>query len=58
MARSAVLCLAVLFVAGLGYLTVSHATERGVDALTVTSIILFLVLGLGVLGALTSPPNE
>ena len=45
-------------IALLAYLTVSVAVEHGVDVLVVVSLIVLALLGFGVLGALTTPPDE
>jgi hypothetical protein len=42
----------------LGFLTVSVAIEHGVDFLVVISLVLLGLLAFGVLGALTSPPDD
>ena len=40
-------------------LTISVAIEQGVDVLVVLSLIILALLGIGVIGALTSaPPDE
>lgn len=46
----AIICL-------LAFLTISVAVERGIDVLVVLSVIILALLGFGVLGALTSPPD-
>ena len=57
-ARNAAL-VAVLGLTGLlGYLTLRVALEHGVDVLVVVSMIVLALLGFGVLGALTTPPDE
>jgi hypothetical protein len=47
----AVICL-------LAFLTVSVAVDDGVTPLVVVSAIILALLGIGVLGALTSPPPD
>ena len=42
----------------LAFLTLSVAIEHGVDVLVVLSLIILAMLGFGVLGALTTPPDE
>jgi hypothetical protein len=37
---------------------VSVAVDHGVDILVVISLAVLALLGFGVLGALTSPPND
>jgi hypothetical protein len=58
MARNAVLLIALVMICGLAYLTVSVAVEDGIDVLVVLSIFVLLLLGFGVLGALTAPPED
>lgn len=57
-ARNAALVAALAMIALLAYLTVSVAVEHGVDVLVVVSLIVLALLGFGVLGALTTPPDE
>jgi hypothetical protein len=47
----AIICL-------LAFLTISVAVEDGIDVLVVVSIIILALLGIGVLGALSSPPPD
>lgn len=57
-ARNAVLASALALIGFLAYLTVSVAVEYGVDVLVVVSLIVLALLGFGVLGALTTPPDD
>lgn len=57
-ARNAALVAALLLIGALAYLTLSVAIEHGVDVLVVLSLIVLALLGFGVLGALTTPPDE
>ena len=57
-ARNAALLAALLMIGLLAFLTISVAVEHGVDALVVLSLIVLALLGFGVLGALTTPPDE
>ena len=57
-ARNAVLVAALALIGTLAYLTLSVAVEHGVDVLVVVSLIILAMLGFGVLGALTTPPDE
>jgi hypothetical protein len=56
--RNAALAAALAMIALLAYLTVSVAVEHGVDVLVVVSLIVLALLGFGVLGALTTPPDD
>ncbi|MGH2716772.1 MAG: hypothetical protein ACRDM7_23365 [Thermoleophilaceae bacterium] len=58
MARTVVLLLSLGIICLLGFLTVTVAVEEGIDVLVVVSLIVLLLLGFGVLGALTSPPPD
>ena len=57
-ARNAALASALALIAGLAYLTLRVAVEHGVDVLVVVSLIVLALLGFGVLGALTTPPDD
>jgi len=57
-ARNAVLASALALIGLLAFLTVRVAVEHGVDVLVVLSMIVLALLGFGVLGALTTPPDE
>jgi hypothetical protein len=57
-ARNAVLVAALLMIGMLAFLTLSVAIEHGVDVLVVLSLIVLAMLGFGVLGALTTPPDD
>lgn len=57
-ARNAALVAALLMIGMLAFLTLSVAIEHGVDVLVVLSLIVLAMLGFGVLGALTTPPDD
>ena len=57
-ARNAALASALALIALLAFLTVSVAVEHGVDVLVVVSLLILALLGFGVLGALTTPPDD
>jgi hypothetical protein len=57
-ARTLVLGGSLALICLLGFLTVSVAAEEGVDGLVVVSLVILAVLAFGVLGALTSPPED
>ena len=57
-ARNFALLSALLVIGGLAFLTISVAVEHGVDVLVVLSLFVLAMLGFGVLGALTTPPDE
>jgi hypothetical protein len=57
-ARNAALVAALALIGLLAFLTIRVAAEHGVDVLVVLSLIVLALLGFGVLGALTTPPDE
>ena len=57
-ARNAALAAALAMIGLLAFLTLSVAIEYGVDVLVVLSLIILAMLGFGVLGALTTPPDD
>ena len=58
MARNFVLGAALALIALLAFLTVRVALEEGVDILVIVSFAVLALLGFGVLGALTAPPDD
>jgi hypothetical protein len=59
MARSLALAASLLLIGLLATLTISVAIEHGVDVLVLVSLVVLALLGIGVIGALTStPPDE
>jgi hypothetical protein len=58
MARNVALVGSLVMICLLGFLTVSVAVRHGVDFLVVLSLLILALLGFGVLGALTTPPND
>jgi hypothetical protein len=57
MARTAALAGSLVIICLLGSLTIMVAVDHGVDILVVVSLLVLALLGFGVLGALTSPPD-
>ena len=57
-ARNAALVAALALIGLLAFLTLSVAIDHGVDVLVVVSLIVLALLGFGVLGALTTPPDD
>ena len=57
-ARNLVLAAALTLIGLLAFLTIRVAAEHGVDVLVVLSLIVLALLGFGVLGALTAPPDD
>ena len=58
MARTFVLAASLAIICLLAFLTISVAVRDGIDVLVVVSVIILALLGVGVLGALTSPPSD
>ena len=58
MARTVVLFGSLAFICLLAFLTFSVMLREGVDILVVASLVVLALLGFGVLGALTTPPEE
>ena len=58
MARNVTLAAALALIGLLAFLTIRVAAEHGVDVLIVLSLIVLALLGFGVLGALTTPPDD
>jgi len=59
MARRLVLSASLALIGLLAILTIDVAIDNGVDVLVVLSLLILGLLGIGVVGALTSaPPDE
>jgi hypothetical protein len=59
MARTLALLASLALICLLAFLTLTVAVEDGIDILVIVSVIVLALLGVGVLGALTSaPPDE
>lgn len=58
MGRTFALVGSLAIIGLLAFLTISVAINEGIDILVVTSIVILAVLGFGVIGALTAPPDE
>ena len=58
MARTLVLGCSLAIICLLAFLTLSVAVRDGVDILVIVSGIVLLLLGVGVLGALSTPPPD
>ena len=56
MARTLVLLASLAIICLLAFLTVSVAVEDGIDILVVVSGIVLVLLLVGILGALATPP--
>ncbi|HEY2652908.1 MAG TPA: hypothetical protein VGI50_13355 [Solirubrobacteraceae bacterium] len=58
MARVLVFLSAVLFILGLGLLTVVYFKDNGVTFVGIVGLVVLVVIGVGVLGALLHPPRR
>jgi hypothetical protein len=58
MGRTLALLGSLAIICLLAFLTISVAIDDGVTPLVVVSVIILVLLGFGVLGALTSPPRD
>jgi hypothetical protein len=56
--RSAVTVVALLFICGLGFMTIYVMLRSGPDLLTGLSLIVLALMAFGILGALTEPPDK
>jgi hypothetical protein len=56
--REAILVVALVFIATLGFLTLSVAVREGPDVLTVLSLLVLALFAFGVVGALRHPPDD
>jgi hypothetical protein len=58
MTRTFVLCVALIFIAGFAFLTVSAALNQGITIATILSAFILVLLGVGIAGALFNPPRR
>lgn len=58
MTRLVVLAAALLFIAGLAFLTISAVSQQGFTLLGAISIFVLVLLGVGIVGALLNPPRR
>jgi hypothetical protein len=58
MTRNFVLLASLLLIGLLAFLTFTVLIEDGLTPLVLVSLVLLALLGFGVLGALTTPPDE
>jgi hypothetical protein len=56
--RRLALSAAITLIAVLTFLTVALMVQDGVNARTVVSLLILALIGFGVVGALTQPPDE
>jgi hypothetical protein len=58
MGRTFALAGSLAIIVLLAVLTISVAADEGVDILVVVSLIVLVLIGVGVLGALLNPPPD
>jgi quinol-cytochrome oxidoreductase complex cytochrome b subunit len=56
--RLVVFAIAVLFIVGMAVLTVLDFERHGVTGLGIVGLLVVLVVGVGIIGALTEPPKK
>jgi len=56
--RTIVTAVAIVFIGGFAFLTVAATIEDGVNVLTLVSLGVLVLLGVGVIGALSQGPDE
>jgi hypothetical protein len=52
-----VLGLALVFIAGMAFLTFTAIVEQGFTLASLLSVLILLMLGIGIVGALRNPPR-
>lgn len=52
-----ILAVALVFIAVLGALTVTTVVRTGPDILTLVSLVVLAMLGVGIVGAIRHPPE-
>jgi len=56
--RTLALAGSLLIIGLLAFLTISVMVEHGIDVLVLVSLLILALLGFGVIGALTTPPDK
>ncbi len=56
--RQAVLVVVLVFIVGMGGLTIDVMIKEGFDVLTALALLVLALFGFGVVGALRTPPEE
>ncbi len=56
--RFLVFAVAVLFIIGMAVLTALDFERNGVTGLGIVGLIVVIIVGVGVIGALTEPPRK
>ncbi len=58
MTRRIVIGVALAFTAFFAFLTLYDAVENGVTVLTIVSLVVLALFGIGIAGAFASPPEQ
>jgi hypothetical protein len=56
--RRLVLGAALLFIVGFAFLTLSAISQQGFTLLSAVSILVLVLLGVGIVGAIFNPPRR
>ncbi len=56
-ARQLILGVVLVFILGLGFLTIEVAVTEGIDVLSGLSLLVLALFGFGIVGALRHPPE-
>lgn len=56
-ARQLILGVVLVFILGLGFLTIQVAVTEGFDVLSAISVLVLALFGFGIVGALRHPPE-
>ena len=56
--RIVVFAVAVVFICGMATLTALDFAKHGVTGLGIVGLIVVIVVGVGIIGALTEPPRK
>jgi hypothetical protein len=55
--RQIILGIVLIFILGLGYLTIQVTVTEGFDVLSAVSLLVLALFGFGIVGALRHPPE-
>jgi hypothetical protein len=55
--RQVILAIVLVFIVGLGALTIQVAVTEGFDVLSALSLLVLALFGFGIVGALRHPPE-
>jgi hypothetical protein len=55
--RQLILGVVLVFILGLGFLTIEVAVTEGIDVLSGLSLLVLALFGFGIVGALRHPPE-